>query len=410
MKEDKQVKTPTKIIYAFFAAATLACLGLACLAQAVSPPPDGGYPGFTTAEGDHALFSLTSGLANTAVGWYAVSSATTASFNTGIGTGALDLNTGNENTATGVAALFLNTTGANNTANGAFALMNNTTGQNNTALGDRALQSNTTGYVNTAAGSFALYSNMVGFNNTAIGASTLSANVSGEQNSAIGVNALNGNTTGTNNTAIGLGALENNSTGGGNIAIGAFSGGGVTTANSVICIGHNGQDVSNSCYIGQIFGATISNGTAVVINASGKLGTNTSSRRFKEEIRPMGKTSEALFALKPVAFRYKKKIDPEHKAQFGLVAEDVENVNPDLIVRDNDGKPYSVRYDQVNAMLLNEFLKEHCTVQEQKATIAELRRNFWQQQKQIEALTAGLQKVSAQLELSKASPQTVLNQ
>jgi Chaperone of endosialidase len=159
---------------------------------------------------------------------------------------------------------------------------------------------------------------------------------------------------------------------------------------------------SNACYIASIFGQTSPSGTAVSINSSGKLGTITSSRRFKDGIKPMDKASEAVFALKPVTFHYKKEIDTAGTSQFGLVAEEVEKVNPDLVVRDKEGKPYSVRYDQVNAMLLNEFLKEHRTVQEQGATIARL-------QKQIDALTAGLQKVSARHELSKSAPQTVLN-
>jgi hypothetical protein len=151
----------------------------------------------------------------------------------------------------------------------------------------------------------------------------------------------------------------------------------------------------------------------VYVNAAGKLGTIVSSHRFKKEIKPMEQASEALFGLRPVTFRYKKEIDPAGTSQFGLVAEDVEKVNPDLIVRDKKGKPYSVRYDQVNAMLLNEFLKEHKTVQEQGATITELKKELQaasaRQQKQIEALTAGLQKVSAQLELNKPAPQTVKN-
>ena len=139
----------------------------------------------------------------------------------------------------------------------------------------------------------------------------------------------------------------------------------------------------------------------------------TSSARFKDEIKAMDNVSEALFALKPVTFRYKKGIDPQGIPQLGLVAEEVEAVNPDLVVRDKEGKPYSVRYDQVNAMLLNEFLKEHRRVEEQQMTITQLKQDFQSriahQQKQIEALTAGLQKVSAQLELNKPAPQTVVN-
>jgi hypothetical protein len=168
-------------------------------------------------------------------------------------------------------------------------------------------------------------------------------------------------TGGRGNTAVGLNAFLNNTTGSNNTAIGDEAGDNVTTASNVICIGAGvaGANVNNTCFIGNIFGATSSEGVAVLINSNGQLGTMTSSARYKDEIKPIGKASEALFALKPVAFRYKKDIDPAGRAQLGLVAEDVEKVNPDLVVHDTEGKPYSVRYEQVNAMLLNEFLKEH---------------------------------------------------
>ena len=181
----------------------------------------------------------------------------------------------------------------------------------------------------------------------------------------------------------------------------------MTTADHVICIGANvnGANMSNSCYIGKIFGETSSGGTAVFINGVGKLGTITSSRRFKEEIKPMDKSSEAVFSLKPVTFRYKKEVDSDGIPQFGLVAEDVEKVNPDLVVRDKEGKPYTVRYDQVNAMMLNEFLKEHRKNEQQESKIEEQEAKIARQEKQIEALTAGLQKVSAQLEMSRTAPQ-----
>jgi hypothetical protein len=273
---------------------------------------------------------------------------TTGSFNTGVGAGTLALNNGERNTATGAGALLNNTTGIQNTANGAFALFSNTDGGTNTANGDFALFSNTTGTLNTAVGAI---------------------------------------------------ALANNTDGTGNIALGVDAGGGVTSANNVTCIGSHGANVDNSCFIDRIFGATSSGGTAVFINSSGRLGTVTSSRRFKEKIEPMERASEALLALKPVTFRYKKEIDSRGIPQFGLVAEDVEKVNPDLVVRDNEGKPYSVRYEAVNALLLNEFLKEHRKNEEQEATIARL-------QKRIDVLTADLQKVSAQLELTTA-PQVV---
>src|SRR5262249_51161780 len=221
--------------------------------------------------------------------------------------------------------------------------------------------------------------------NTATGSDALVSNTTGGANTANGIDALSNNTTGSLNTAVGQVALGNSTTGSQNIALGAGAGLQVNTADNVICIGANvvGADVSTPCFIGTIFGAQSSGGTAVFINSSGQLGTATSSRRFKDEIKPMNNASEALFALKPVAFRYKKEIDPVGTRQLGLVAEDVEKVNPDLIVCDKEGKPYSVRYDQVNAMLLNEFLKEHREVQELKTTVV-------QQQKQIEALTARL--------------------
>jgi hypothetical protein len=408
---------------------TLALLAFALLprAEAVVPPPDGGYPNFTTAAGDHALQALTSGVGNTAIGTFSLFSVTAGSFNTAVGAGALDLNTADSNTATGAAALLFNTTGTRNTANGTAALEFNDTGSNNTASGAFALFSNTTGNGNTANGAAALQNNTAdentafgaralsvntfGFGNTAVGAAALLSNTGasvdtpnggpGSANTAVGVSALSSNTEGAFNTAVGANALAN-SLGLGNIALGSGAGDNVTTASDVICIGAGGANVSNSCFIGQIFGTTSSGGIGVFINSDGRLGTTTSSQRFKQDIEPMAKTSEALFALKPVTFRYKKAIDPEGTAQFGLVAEDVEAVNPDLVVRDKGGKAHSVRYDQVNAMLLNEFLKEHRHVQEQDATIA-------RQQKQIDALTAGLRKVSAQVEMNRTAPQIVVS-
>jgi len=346
---------------------SLACFtGLRALG--VMPPPDGDYPNKNTAEGKDALFSLTNGNANTATGFNALKANTSGDRNTASGAFALFTNvTGSENTATGYAALFYNR-GYFNTANGVGTLRNNATGENNTANGQRALYKNFNGNNNTADGAHALFSN----------------------------------TSGNNNTAIGIGALDNNTVGDLNIGVGLNAGIGVTTANSVICIGAFGDNVSQSCYIGNIFGQSSPAGLAVFVNSAGKLGTIMSSSRFKEDIKPMDKASEAILALQPVRFRYKKDVDPTGTAQFGLVAEEVAKVNPDLVVRDKEGKPYSVRYDQVNAMLLNEFLKEHRKVQELEA-------NAVRQQKQIEELTVGLQKVNAQLELSKSAPQTAEN-
>src|SRR5205823_2977395 len=377
-------------------------LGLLPKMQAVSPAPDGCYPGFTTAEGCNALQHLATGAENTAIGWYSLSSDTIHSYNTGVGAGTLVLNNADSNTAVGAAALLLNTTGTENVAVGTDALVYNDTGSANTATGPFALFSNTIGNYNTAVGNSALASHTMGDRNTAIGYYALQGDTTGERNTAVGGLALYQNTSGTFNVAIGVQALSSNTEGGGNIALGFGAGDSVTTANNVICIGASGENVNASCYIGNIFNATSSLGTAVFVNSAGKLGTTTSSRRFKDDIKPMDQASEAILALKPVTFRYKQQIDPKGVPQFGLVAEEVEKVNPDLVVRDKEGKPYSVRYDQVNAMLLNEFLKEHRRVQEQGAIIA-------RQQKQIDALTAGLQKVSAQLEMSNPASQTASN-
>jgi hypothetical protein len=391
---------------------SLACVELLPTAKAVSPPPDGGYAGGNTAEGQDALLGLTTGTYNTATGIYSLLSLTGGSLNTAIGAGTLLSNTADENTAIGAGALLSNTTGARNTANGVDALFFNTTGHDNTANGTGALEGNTTGFFNTATGTFALSSNTTGFDNTANSFGVLGTNTTGHDNTASGFNALGLNTTGNNNTANGVLALINNTTGNSNTALGVSAGMNATTGSNNVYIGAGMTGVaaeSNTCYIASIFGQTSASGIPVLINSNSKLGTTTSSKRFKEDIRPMDKASEALFSLKPVSFRYKKEIDPAGTSQLGLVAEDVNKVNPDLVVRDNEGKPYSVRYDQVNAMLLNEFLKAHRKIEEQQATIEQLRKDLqtteMQQQKQIEALTAGLQKVSAQLEMSKPAPQ-----
>ena len=391
------MKTIIKTIYLAVAGVSLACFtGFAPKAFGVSPPPDGGYPNKNTAEGHDALFSLTNGTSNT---------------------------------ANGHAALKANTNGDRNTANGALALFTNVTGSENTATGYTALFFNR-GSWNTANGIGALHSNATGTNNTANGQRSLYDNLNGSRNTANGSGALGNNTMGNNNTADGFQTLGNNTTGSFNIALGNNAGSGVSTADDVICIGAAGADVSHSCYIGNIFNQSSPSGLAVFVNSDGKLGTIMSSRRFKEDIKPMDKASEANLALQPVAFRYKKDFDPTGTAQFGLVAEDVAKVNPDLVVRDKEGKPYSVRYDQVNAMLLNEFLKERKKVENQQETIAqlksdatkqeaatiELKSTVAQQQKAMEVLTAQLkeqaaqiQRVSAQLELNKPAPQTVLN-
>jgi len=375
-----------KVSSVFFVA--LACFAVFPRAQAVVPAPDGGYPGRNTAEGENALFSLTTGASNTAIGFIALASNTTGDFNTAEGSNALVTNTtGFQNTATGANALFSNTTGSENTANGVNTLFRNTTGFQNAATGVQALFSNTTGFHNAAAGFQALFSNTTGNHNT-----------------ADGDNALVHNTTGVLNTAVGGHALDQNITGSSNVALG-FQAGFNITGNGNVCIGENIFGVageSNVTRIGNIGSTAQANGVFVTVGAGGKLGFQVSSRRYKDDIKPMDKASEALFALKPVSFRYKQEIDPARSPDFGLIAEDVATVNPDLVARDEDGKIVTVRYQAVNAMLLNEFLKEHRKVEDLEANAA-------RQQKQIEALTAGLQKVSAQLEASKPAPQVVQN-
>jgi len=272
-----------------------------------------------------------------------------------------------------------------------------------------ALYSNTHGSFNTASGDYALENNTTGGYNTANGYNALDSNTTGSYNTADGFTALAQNTTSDSNTAIGVQALFNDTTGSTNIALGFNAGSNVTTANNVICIGADGHNVDNACYIGQIFNATLSGGVAVYINSNGRLGTTTSSRRFKEEIKPMERASEAILALKPVTFRYKKGIDPEGIPQFGLVAEEVEKVSPDLVVRDKEGKPYSVRYDQVNAMLLNEFLKDHHKIQEQEATITRLRKEMKTVVARAKEQDSKIQKVSDQIEINKAEPELVRN-
>jgi hypothetical protein len=460
----------------------------------VVPPPDGEYSG-STAEGHHALFSLTTGQWDTGLGWEALATDTTSSFNTGVGAGALALNNADENTATGAGALLLNGTGVGNAANGALALLYNSAAMDNAAVGDRALEHNdqsATGLAsfNNAVGSHAMYTNLDGFSNNALGESALFfnqigalntavgdlalqdnddsgsglanfntgvggeallANVDGDSNNAIGYQALTFNTIGVQNNAQGFQALMSNDDGASNVAvgdsalsgnahgsfntvvgweagfsvegedniyIGATSADGVTSETGTIRIGD--PAFVGAAFVAGIFGQTALGGVPVFVDATGKLGTLTSSARFKDDIKAMDKASESVLALKPVTFRYKKAIDVNGTPQFGLVAEDVAKVNPDLVVNGRDGKPYTVRYEAVNAMLLNEFLKEHKKVEKQEATITQLKNDFQtvstQQRKEIQLLNAQLkeqasqiQKVSAQLEASKPAPQVVNN-
>ncbi len=370
----------------------LATVTLAATAFAVDPPPDGGYALSNTAEGEDALFSLTTG-----------------PFNTGIGFNALYHNTaGDGNTATGFDALWNNTIGHFNTAQGAIALYSNTTGEQNTAIGVNALWSNTTGSKNTAIGNNALYFHTIG-----------------KQNTAIGINAMEGvypfPVTGSSNTANGSGALLKISTGSSNIALGADAGKNLTTGNYNIDIGHIGfagdtntirigdQRTHTGTFIAGISGTTVPAGVGVIVDTYGHLGTVVSSRRFKDNVQPMDKASEAILALKPVTFRYKHELDPDGIRQFGLVAEQVEKVNPDLVARDEKGKPYTVRYEAVNAMLLNEFLKEHRKGEQQDSKIEQLEATVASLQSELKAQAAHVQKVSDQLAASQITPPMLVN-
>src|SRR6516165_8634756 len=382
-------------ILPFLIALMLSCFGLSPNVLAVVPAPDGGYPGGNTAEGDNALLTLTTGNSNTAIGFDALVSNTTGDFNTAIGFGALGSNaTGGFNTAEGSGALLLNSTGSSNTANGHNSLFHNTTGFQNVATGVQALFSNTTGFHNAAAGFQALLSNTTGNHNT-----------------ADGDNALVHNTIGTLNTAVGGHALDQNITGSSNVALGFQAGFNITGSGNV-CIGQNifglaGE--SNVTRIANIGSTAQANGVFVTVGADGKLGFQVSSRRYKEDIKPMDRASEAIFALKPVSFRYKREIDPARSPDFGLIAEEVATVNPDLVARDEEGKIVTVRYQAVNAMLLNEFLKEHKKVEEQEKTIVELKSGMIALATTVEEQAAQIQKVSVQLAGSKPAPQVVNN-
>jgi trimeric autotransporter adhesin len=462
-------------------------------AKAVIPAPDGGYPGFNTAEGQNALFNLSTGVGNAAVGWFSLSSNTDGSYNTAVGVGTLLFNVGEQstgegtqNTAIGAAALLFNITGANNTAIGSGALQNNTadnntatgvgallrntTGEANTATGTEALKSNTTGSANTAAGDAALFtntsgddntavgtaalffntgsrntaigraalfSNSFGSNNTATGHAALENNTSGPNNTATGYTALRSNTTGldntavgslallhntngTNNTAVGFGALLNSVSGDANTALGWNAGVDLTGTGNV-CIGQGvsgdaGADgttwIRNVNTLTQNFSAGVNDYVTVRLT-DGRLGHTAvvSSQRYKEDIKPLAGVSEALYALRPVSFRLKKEYDETQAIGFGLIAEEVENVDPALVYCNNKGQVESVRYEMVNAMLLNEFLKEHeafieeqekgkeqdCKIQQQDRKIQEQVATIAQLKKEMETVLACLKEHDAKI-------------
>jgi hypothetical protein len=415
-------------------------------ASAVNPPPDGGYPNGNTAAGQNALLSLTIGGFNTALGWESLRTLTTGNYNVGVGAGTLALNTADSNTAIGSGALLLNTGGDGNTATGAFALSHNTYGGGNTANGVNALFNTDTAYYNNAFGIAALYSNTGGSFNNAFGGQALFHNIYGSFNIGIGQGALFFNQYGDGNTAVGNMALNYNDfsgkgnaggnsafgnlalssnsegdsncgfgslalqfseTGSQNTAIGYSAGSNLITGDGNVYLGADvfgSSDESDHTYIRNINTTSVNGGgtdTVTVNLTTGLLGHLSSSRRCKEDIKPMDTVSEALFALKPVTYRYKKEIDPSQSPAFGLVAEDVAEVDPALIARNAQGEPESVHYEMVNAMLLNEFLKEHRTVVELKEQIAALTAMVKEQSARVE-------KVSAEVQLSRSAPQQVV--
>lgn len=396
---------PLRALHFFAPAVVVACfaLSLAPIVFAVTPAPDGDYGNGNTAEGANALESLPSGggVANTAIGSAAM----------------LFTTFGDHNTAVGDNTLHFNQLGSFNTAVGSGALDSNN-GSSNTAIGDEALINNTSGTENTATGANALALNQTGSFNTANGFQALLNNKSGAGNTATGFNALLNNMNGINNTAVGRQALQNNKSGSFNVALGNLAGRNLTTGSSNIDIGNQGvaaetktirvgeQGNQQSTFIAGISGVAVT-GPTVHVSSSGQLGITPSSARFKEAIKPMDKASEAVFALKPVTFRYKERLDPEKIRQFGLIAEEVEKVDPDLVIRNENGEVTTVRYEAVNAMLLNEFLKEHHKVASLETELATERNRSEeraiQQQKQIEALTAAVQKVRDTVELHRAS-------
>src|SRR5882724_548265 len=418
---------------------------------ALSPPlpaqcPSDCSSGNNTAVGNNALDSVTTGLNNTAVGANALTANaaggyntavgsgalannTTGNFNMAIGTEALNLNNGTFNLAIGFRVAYLNTTGRHLTGIGAAAMRNNTTGEFNTAIGADALRENTTSADNVAVGDSALAvyngldAGIDGFN-TALGSIALTALTDGFQNTAVGRRAMEFSTSGNNNTAVGWRSGDGVLTGSSNTCLGARACLNNSSADNVVCIGANaaGENFSDRAYIPNV-GAFTQNFSLGVVEfvtvrlSDGKLGHSVSSRRYKEDIKSMGDSSELIYKLKPVSFRYKK--TPEYQGDnldYGLIAEDVAEIDPKLAIRDGKGQIESLRYLAIYNMMLNEFLKEHKKVEEQQASIADLKSTVALQQQEMQDLTAQLkeqaaqiQKVSAQLEASKPAPKVVAN-
>ncbi len=373
-----------------------ALVSFACVAHAQQPPdPVPSDNILDTAVGGGALQSLqpvqpptfTQGAyGDTAVGAYALWLTTTGNSNTAVGANALTVNTtGNGNTASGYGSLEDNTTGANNTATGISTLGGNTTGSYNVATGSGALDNNSTGNENTGDGLNTLYTNLTGSSNAAFGSSALFYNTVGNYNTGAGYHSLYSNTTGSDNTAVGINALGTNQGGSNNIAIGASAGyyirgsrynidiGNVGNAMDVglIRIGTSGQQ--SAAYIAGISGAHVT-GSAVYITSTGQLGVLASSERYKTAIAPMGASTEKLGQLRPVTFRLKT--DAKRTVQYGLIAEEVAKVYPELVIRDGAGKIQGVRYEELAPMLLNEAQQQRQEIDQLKHQLAQLQAMF----------------------------------
>ncbi len=357
---------------------------------------DAGNASFAAGRG--ALASNTTGGNNTAVGTGALDANATGSYNVAVGKDALGANTACCNTAVGALALGANTTGTDSVALGLNALGANTTASGNTAVGSFALQTNTTGSSNVALGRSALSANTTASKNTAVGTHALLSNSTGYDNVAVGYAALQTNTAGYGNVALGKYALLMNTMGTGNIAIGSLAGGNVTTTSNNIFIDNDGVagdaskirigDTQTEAFIRGIHGNTTSGGIAVFVNSSGDLGTSTSSRRFKEDIAEVGAESERLLALRPVSFRYTKEAagEGERPLEYGLIAEEVAEVFPELVAYDEEGAPYTVRYHLLVPLLLNELQRERVTAREQGARVEEHESTIAALLERIEAL------------------------
>jgi hypothetical protein len=338
--------------------------------------------------GGNALYWNTGGSQNVAYGYDALAYNITGGYNLAVGSYSLLLNTtGSYNNANGFESMYYNTTGKYNVALGSYSLFSNTTGGYNSALGYIALYKNTTGQQNTGFGTGALYTNTTGSYNSASGSFGLHDNTTGSSNNASGYGALYKNTTGVNNNAMGVFAMGSNTTGSNNIAMGQYSGYNAVTGSNNIEIGSRGSASDNNVirlgspgtqaatYVAGVSGVNVTGGATVVVNSLGQLGVVSSSRRYKEDIRSMGDASDRLLALRPVTFKYKKADENGQKPeQYGLIAEEVAKVMPELVVYNQKGQPETVAYQTLAPLLLNELQREHREVAALQAEVVALRR------------------------------------